>query len=581
MSTLRQPIISVLGHVDHGKTSILDAIRGTTITSREAGGITQRIAATEINIDRIIELSGGKYKKNMFKIPGLLFVDTPGHVAFSNMRSRGGALADIAILVIDINDGLMPQTIESINILKKFKSPFIIVANKIDLIPFYSKTDEKSFSEFIKGQRNEYVMEFEKRVYEIVNQMYIQGFPSERFDRISDFKKSIPIVPVSAKYNIGIMEILLTVSGLAQRFLTESISTVDGKARASILETRRDESIGTTLYAILYQGTIKTGDPILVNTSTGIQETKVRALFVNRSNRSSKAEERKSVTSASGVRIVISDKLDVIPGTTLLQIDSQNIQEARNELMEETTVKIDLSENGITLKADTLGSLEAVAYELSQKNIGIRTATIGEISRRDIIDVSTLPEQMDRVIAGFNVGISADAKSALQSNDTGVVTSNIIYGLVNDVEHWIKSRKEEMEEDRKQGMPVPSRIRIIPEYIFRAAKPVIVGVKVLSGRIKVGDNLIRTDGKYAGTIKSIREGEISKKFADAGVEVAVAIDGVTLNRQIFPDQDIYVDITEDVVKTLRGNSLDDETMKTLEEIIKIKRKENIFWGTRV
>ncbi|MHB1506717.1 MAG: translation initiation factor IF-2 [Cuniculiplasma sp.] len=581
MSTLRQPIISVLGHVDHGKTSILDAIRGTTITSREAGGITQRIAATEINIDRIIELSGGKYKKNMFKIPGLLFVDTPGHVAFSNMRSRGGALADIAILVIDINDGLMPQTIESINILKKFKSPFIIVANKIDLIPFYSKTDEKSFSEFIKGQRNEYVMEFEKRVYEIVNQMYIQGFPSERFDRISDFKKSIPIVPVSAKYNIGIMEILLTVSGLAQRFLTESISTVDGKARASILETRRDESIGTTLDAILYQGTIKTGDPILVNTSTGIQETKVRALFVNRSNRSSKAEERKSVTSASGVRIVISDKLDVIPGTTLLQIDSQNIQEARNELMEETTVKIDLSENGITLKADTLGSLEAVAYELSQKNIGIRTATIGEISRRDIIDVSTLPEQMDRVIAGFNVGISADAKSALQSNDTGVVTSNIIYGLVNDVEHWIKSRKEEMEEDRKQGMPVPSRIRIIPEYIFRAAKPVIVGVKVLSGRIKVGDNLIRTDGKYAGTIKSIREGEISKKFADAGVEVAVAIDGVTLNRQIFPDQDIYVDITEDVVKTLRGNSLDDETMKTLEEIIKIKKKENIFWGTRV
>ncbi len=581
MSTLRQPIISVLGHVDHGKTSILDAIRGTTITSREAGGITQRIAATEINIDRIIELSGGKYKKNMFKIPGLLFVDTPGHVAFSNMRSRGGALADIAILVIDINDGLMPQTIESINILKKFKSPFIIVANKIDLIPFYSKTDEKSFSEFIKGQRNEYVMEFEKRVYEIVNQMYIQGFPSERFDRISDFKKSIPIVPVSAKYNIGIMEILLTVSGLAQRFLTESISTVDGKARASILETRRDESIGTTLDAILYQGTIKTGDPILVNTSTGIQETKVRALFVNRSNRSSKAEERKSVTSASGVRIVISDKLDVIPGTTLLQIDSQNIQEARNELLEETTVKIDLSENGITLKADTLGSLEAVAYELSQKNIGIRTATIGEISRRDIIDVSTLPEQMDRVIAGFNVGISADAKSALQSNDTGVVTSNIIYGLVNDVEHWIKSRKEEMEEDRKQGMPVPSRIRIIPEYIFRAAKPVIVGVKVLSGRIKVGDNLIRTDGKYAGTIKSIREGEISKKFADAGVEVAVAIDGVTLNRQIFPDQDIYVDITEDVVKTLRGNSLDDETMKTLEEIIKIKRKENIFWGTRV
>ena len=179
MSTLRQPIISVLGHVDHGKTSILDAIRGTFITSKEAGGITQRIAATEIDVERIIELSGGKYKKSMFRIPGLLFVDTPGHVAFSNMRARGGALADIAILVIDINDGLMPQTIESINILKKFKSPFIIVANKIDLIPFYTKTSENSFSEFLKNQRNEYVQELEKKLYDIVNQMYIQEFPSE------------------------------------------------------------------------------------------------------------------------------------------------------------------------------------------------------------------------------------------------------------------------------------------------------------------------------------------------------------------------------------------------------------------
>ena len=581
MSTLRQPIISVLGHVDHGKTSILDAIRGTFVSSKEAGGITQRIAATEIDVERIVELSGGKYKKNMFKIPGLLFVDTPGHVAFSNMRARGGALADIAILVIDINDGLMPQTIESINILKKFKSPFIIVANKIDLIPFYTKTSENSFSDFVKNQRNEYVQELEKKLYDIVNQMYNQGFPSERFDRISDFTKAIPIVPVSAKYKIGLMEILLTISGLAQRFLAESISNVEGNAKASILEMRRDESIGTALDVILYQGSIQVGDRILVNTSEGIKETKVRALFVNKSNRSSKAVEKKTVTSASGVRIVISDKFDVIPGTTLIHIDSTNIDSAKNELMEETTVKIELSENGVTLKADTLGSLEAVAYELKQKNISIRTAVIGEINRRDIIDVSTLPDQMNRIMAGFNVGISPDAKTALQSNDIGVVTSNIIYGLVQSVDEWLRKRKEDIEEERKQGMPVPSRIRIIPEYILRAAKPVIVGVKVNSGRLKVGDNLIRPDGKYAGTIKSIREGDISKKFADAGSEVAVSIEGVTLNRQIFPDQDIFVDITEEVVKNLRSSSLDEDTMKTLEEIIKIKRKENIFWGTRM
>ncbi|MGP6207600.1 translation initiation factor IF-2 [Cuniculiplasma sp. SKW3] len=580
MSALREPIICVLGHVDHGKTSILDSIRGTSITKKEEGGITQRIAATEIGINRIVELSNGKLSKNIFKIPGLLFVDTPGHVAFANMRARGGALADIAILVIDINEGLMPQTIESINILKKFKTPFIIVANKIDMISLFRKPSNIAFPEFIKEQREEYVTDMEGKIYNIVNQMYQYNLPSERYDRISDFTKAVPIVPASAKYGIGILEILLTVTGLAQKYLSESISRKDGFGKASVLEVRRGDSLGLTLDTILYQGTLTKGSRILVNTSQGIKETKIRALFVNTSNRSTKVVERSQVTSASGVRVVLSDSYDVLPGTTLIEIKGDNEEIARKELMEESKVNIELSEHGITLKADTLGSLEAIAYEMGQNGIKIRSAQIGEISKRDLIDVSTLPDPMDRVLAGFNVDLSPDAKSSVMAYDIGIVTSGVIYHLVEEISKWIKDRKTSMEEERKQGMPVPSKIVIMPDYIFRAAKPVIVGVKVLSGRIKVDDNLIREDGKYAGTIKSIRDGETSKKFAEAGSEVAVAIDGVTLNRQIFPDRPLYVDINEEVVKALRANALDDSTMETLEEIIKIKRKENIFWGTK-
>ncbi|MGP6239994.1 translation initiation factor IF-2 [Cuniculiplasma sp. SKW4] len=580
MSALREPIICVLGHVDHGKTSILDSIRGTSITKKEEGGITQRIAATEIGINRIVELSNGKLSKNIFKIPGLLFVDTPGHVAFANMRARGGALADIAILVIDINEGLMPQTIESINILKKFKTPFIIVANKIDMISLFRKPSNIAFPDFIKEQREEYVTDMEGKIYNIVNQMYQYNLPSERYDRISDFTKAVPIVPASAKYGIGILEILLTVTGLAQKYLSESISRKDGFGKASVLEVRRGDSLGLTLDTILYQGTLTKGSRILVNTSQGIKETKIRALFVNTSNRSTKVVERSQVTSASGVRVVLSDSYDVLPGTTLIEIKGDNEEIARRELMEESKVNIELSEHGITLKADTLGSLEAIAYEMGQNGIKIRSAQIGEISKRDLIDVSTLPDPMDRVLAGFNVDLSPDAKSSVMAYDIGIVTSGVIYHLVEEISKWIKDRKTSMEEERKQGMPVPSKIVIMPDYIFRAAKPVIVGVKVLSGRIKVDDNLIREDGKYAGTIKSIRDGETSKKFAEAGSEVAVAIDGVTLNRQIFPDRPLYVDINEEVVKALRANALDDSTMETLEEIIKIKRKENIFWGTK-
>ncbi len=271
----------------------------------------------------------------------------------------------------------------------------------------------------------------------------------------------------------------------------------------------------------------------------------------------------------------------MLPGTTIIEINGKNNEEAKQELMDESKIKIELSEHGITLKADTLGSLEAIAYEMAQKEIKIRSAQIGEISKRDLIDVSTLPDPMDRVLAGFNVDMSPDAKSSLMGYDVGVITSGVIYHLVEQIEKWLQDRKNSIEEERKQGMPVPSKFIIMPDYIFRAAKPVIVGVKVLSGRIKVDDNLIREDGKYAGTIKSIRDGEVSKKFAEAGSEVAVAIDGVTLNRQIFPDQPLYVDINEEVVKALRARGLDEATMATLEEIIKIKRKENIFWGTKV
>ena len=576
---LRQPIVCVLGHVDHGKTTLLDAIRGTSIAKKEEGGITQRIGATEIDITRIKKIAQQTGSKSIFTIPGLLFVDTPGHVAFSNMRSRGGALADIAILVIDINEGIKPQTEESINILKKFKTPFIIAANKVDLIDFAIPVKDSSFKTFLAAQRDEFKNTLDEKIYKVVNSLYTFGFPSERYDRITDFSKNVAIIPVSAKNKIGIQDILLIIAGLAQKFLEESISRKYGTARATVMEVKKEESLGNILDSILYQGELRKGVLIALNTREGPAKTKIKALFLNQKTSSSKLVEVEKVEPASGVRILISDKLNVIPGSPLIEIENDE-REAYEEILKETAVTIDLSEHGVTLRADTLGSLEAIAYELSEKGIRIRNAQIGLISRRDVIDVATLQEPLDRIILGFNVEILPEAKEVLLNQDVGVINGGIIYALVQQCEEWINNRTREIEEERKKGMSVPSRFKIIPEYIFRANKPVIVGVKMESGRIKVGDNLIREDGRYAGTIKSIREGELSKKFAEAPSEVAIAIDGVTLNRQIFPDEPIYTDITEETVKVLRLRPMDEATMRALEEIIKIKRKENKFWGTR-
>ena len=577
--TIRQPIVCVLGHVDHGKTSILDAIRGTAQAKKEAGGITQRIGATQIDISAIIRGTKNVLTNTSLKIPGLLFIDTPGHVAFANMRARGGALADIAILVVDVNEGLMPQTIESINILKKYRTPFIIVANKIDLVPLVTETSNTSFSQFLKKQRDEYREELDRRIYDLVNAVYLQGFPSDRFDRVTDFSKTIAIIPTSAKLRIGIQDILMILAGLSQRYLEKEISMVNGEARGTIIEVKVESSVGTTLDTILYQGSLKTGDVIAINTKEGPKLTRLKALLVNSANGEKGLKEKRIVSAAAGVRILISDKYEVIAGSPLIAVIAAP-EAAFLEIEKESKTNIDLSTHGITVKAEALGSLEAIAYELSQRNILIRSATIGDITRRDATDVATLNDPMERLIIGFNVAVTDDAKEAVLSTDVGILVGNIIYSLMDQAEKWLKDRETQIREARKQEKSMPAKITIMPENIFRATKPVIVGVHIEGGSIKVGDKLIKSDGRYGGSIKSIRDGELSKKFAEAPSEVAVAIDGVTLNRQIFPGETLYVDIPESVVKELRESNADAATMIAMDETIKIKRKENIFWGTR-
>jgi translation initiation factor 5B len=572
---LREPIVCVLGHVDHGKTTLLDDIRGTKVAKKEVGGITQKIGATDID-KKTLETNIKNYFKNIqVKIPGLLFIDTPGHVAFANMRAMGGALADIAILVIDINEGLKPQTIESIDVLKKYKTPFIIAANKIDLIPYFVNTKNTSFMDTLKIQRQEYIELLDEKIYKIINDLYARGVSSDRYDRITDFTKSFAIVPISAKLNIGVPDILMVLTGLAQRFLENSIQFENKTVRGSVIEIKKEDSLGTTLDTILYQGTLHKSDKIALNTSSGPAVTRVKAILVSGKKG---LEEKNSVSAAAGIRILITDKLDVLSGTSILAVKNGNTETAFDELIKESKPDIKLSDNGITIKAEAIGSLEAIAYEMEQNKINVREAQIGDVTKKDIINVSTLNNPMDRVIVGFNVNISSDAREAMDSNSVRVITGNVIYSMIDDLNKWLEFKKHELEEESKNSRPIPSKLVIMPDYIFRAAKPVIVGIKVLSGRVKVGDKLINGKNKYAGTIKSLRDGDINSQYADKGAELSCAIEGVTLNRQVFAGEELYVDVPANIVKELKDEDMDPDMKETMEELIKIKRKEDQFWG---
>jgi translation initiation factor 5B len=575
MAPIRQPIVSVLGHVDHGKTTLLDRIRGTGVAGREAGGITQHIGATEVPLATILEVCGDLVKGKSFRIPGLLFIDTPGHVAFSTLRARGGALADLAVLVIDINEGFRPQTIESLNILKRYKTPFVIAANKIDMVPGWRKHEGKAFIVSYKDQPPSARDELDKRMYDLVGRLFEHGFSAERYDRIEDFTTNLAIVPVSAKFGEGIPDLLLTLIGLAQRFLEQQLATAEGPAVGTILEVKEEKGLGTTVDVIVYQGTLSKGDTIAFGTAGKPKTAKVKALLKPKPldeirDPQERFDSVASVTAAAGVKILGTGLGHAVAGAPL-RLANGNLKEVLEEIAKESQVHIETQDDGILLKADAIGSLEGLAYEC---------ARLGPVSRRDVTDAATVKNPLHRAILAFNLPLLPDAKTALQEHpEVKLLESDVIYRLIEDYVAWRDERKREIEEAGRKEIAYPAKLLFLPDHVFRASKPAIFGIRVLAGRIRSGEMLMRQDGRSLGRIKAIRSGEKSLDVASQGQEVAISVDGVTVGRQVHVGDVLYVDLPESDARALRDRQdLSVDERQALEQIATIKRKEDRFWG---
>jgi len=576
---IRQPIVSVLGHVDHGKTTLLDRIRGTSVAKREAGAITQHIGATEVPIEAIYRICGNLIKKN-FKVPGLLFIDTPGHEAFTTLRARGGALADLAVLVIDINEGIMPQTVESINILKRYRTPFVIAANKIDLIHGWKNCENEPFI-FAIGKQKEPVQQMvDEKIYTIVEKLYELGFSAERYDRIADFTQNVAIIPMSAKMGIGIADLLLVLVGLAQKFLEQELRTEEGPGEGTVLEVKEERGLGKTIDVILYSGTIRKGDTIVVGSTDEPIVTKIKAILKPKPMDEMRDPRDRflsvdEVHAAAGIKIAAPNLEGALAGSPVI-VANENLDEAIRRVKKETGIHIETQEEGVIIKADALGSLEALAYELKQENIPIKMADIGDISKRDIVNAQTIGNPLYRVILGFNVRVLPDAEK--EASKVKIFTNNVVYKIIEDYQEWADEKKRELEAEKRMEITFPGKFKILPEYIFRLSKPAIVGVRVLGGRIRVGQRILREDGKVVGRIKSIRKGDNNVTEAIMGDEVAIAIEGVTIGRQMKAGETYYIDIPEEHGKKLFRMNLKYEDKEVLEEIARIKRKEKPFWG---
>jgi translation initiation factor 5B len=585
---LRQPIVVVLGHVDHGKTSLLDKIRSTAVAAKEAGGITQHIGASIVPAD-VIEKIAEPLKRIIpvkLTIPGLLFIDTPGHELFSNLRRRGGSVADFAILVVDVTKGFQNQTYESLELLRARKVPFLVAANKIDKIPGWEPHPDTPFIESYRLQSEQARKALEEAIYgKIVLSLSEQGFSADLFTRVKDFARTVAVVPVSAKTGEGIADLLAVLAGLTQQYLRKRLQYAEGPAKGSVLEVKEIPGLGTVVDAIIYDGVLKVGDIIVLNGKSGPIISVVRSLLMPAPLSDMRAKGVKFVNvdevhAAAGVRIAAAGLEEALAGSSLVaardEKEAKELAEALKGEVKELIFRRD--QVGVVVKADTLGTLEAMLEALKKYEVPVRLADVGNVSKSDVIEASfsgRKDKSLGAVLA-FNVKVLPEAELEASSLGVKIFQDNIIYHLLDQYLEWRQKLKEEELEAKLNQLVRPGKFMIIPGYVFRRSDPAIVGVEVLGGVIRPGYPLITAKGREIGKILAIKDNDKSLDIARTGAKVAVSIEGkIMIGRHVDEGEVVYTDVPFDhatkLLNEFRSYISDDEVL-TLKEIAELKRK---------
>ncbi|ELY99282.1 translation initiation factor IF-2 [Natrialba asiatica] len=589
-TSLRTPIVAVLGHVDHGKTSLLDKIRGSAVIEGEAGAITQHIGATAVPLDVISSIAGDLVDPDDFDLPGLLFIDTPGHHSFTTLRSRGGALADIAILVVDVNDGFQPQTLEALDILKRSETPFIVAANKIDTVPGWNATEDSPINATYEAQTDRVSSRLDESLYEIIGNLSDEGFSADLYWRVQNFQRNVGVVPVSAMTGEGVPDLLTVMMGLSQRYMKEEMEIdVTGPGVGTVLEVKEEKGFGTTIDTVLYDGTIRADDQLVVGGMNEPIVTDVRALLQPRPLAEIRTESRfekvDEISAASGIKIAAPELEDAMAGAPVRVVRDRELDEVIQEVEAELAdIAVDTAEEGVVVKADTLGSLEAMADALDEAEVPIVRAEVGDVAPRDVSVASTADDPKQQAILGFNVETLSDADQRAETEDVTIFTDEVIYQLIDEYEEHVDELERAQQDTILDNIVRPARFRILPDHTFRQNDPAVVGVEVNSGTVQNNTNIVKFDGsepERVGQVKGIQEQGEDVDEARAGNRVSVAIDGPTVGRQIEEDDELWAEIPEKHAKILEqelASEIPGDELEALNMYLDKQRSRDPFWG---
>ncbi len=585
-------MVVVLGHVDSGKTSLLDKIRGTAVQLREVGGITQHIGASFFPTETLSTICGPLLVKvgGAVSVPGFLVIDTPGHEVFANLRIRGGSAADISILVVDAIKGFEVQTYESLEILRRRKVPFVIALNKIDVIPGWRRGRTQFLTDSLKLQEKSVVDDLDSRIYNAVGSLSRLGINSEAFFRVKDFTREVAIVPVSAKTGEGIPELITVLIGLTQQYLQDKLAMTLGEPKGIVLEVKEEYGLGPSVNVILLDGVLRIGQNIVMSKREGAFISHVKAIFMPKPldemrDPRDKFTQVDEVVAAAGVKIVTPDLEGVLAGSPVIGVDDPSKAEEAIASVEREVQSVFISTDsvGIVVKADTLGSLEAIIELLKQKGVQVRIADIGPVTRREVIEASTVRESdsLAGVILAFGVKILPDAAEEITSKGLKVFSDPIVYNLIQSYIDWVASEKEAIESKEFLTITPPCKFRILKGLTFRRSDPAIFGVEVLSGRLRHKALVMNSEGKDVGSVHEMQDKGKTISEVPATSQVAVSMTEPTIGRQVEEGEILYTVPSDKEVKLLQQrytHRLTEDELNTLKEIIETRRKLSPLYG---
>ncbi|XP_012675200.3 LOW QUALITY PROTEIN: eukaryotic translation initiation factor 5B [Clupea harengus] len=592
---LRAPVICVLGHVDTGKTKILDKLRHTNVQDGEAGGITQQIGATNVPLDAIIEQTKmvKNFDKDNIKIPGMLIIDTPGHESFSNLRNRGSSLCDIAILVVDIMHGLEPQTLESINLLKEKKCPFIVALNKIDRLYDWKRSPESDVAATLKKQKKNTKDEFDERAKAVIVEFAQQGLNAALYFENKDPRTFVSLVPTSAHSGDGCGNLIGLLVDLTQTMLARRLAHCD-ELRAQVMEVKALPGMGTTIDVILINGTLREGETIIVPGVEGPIVTQIRGLLLppplKELRVKNQYEKHKEVDTAQGVKILGKDLEKALAGLPLLVAHKDDeIPVLRDDLIRElkqTLSSIKLEEKGVYVQASTLGSLEALLEFLRTSKVPYSGINIGPVHKKDVMKSSTMLEhdQQYAVILAFDVKVERDSQEMADSLGVRIFSAEIIYHLFDAFTKYREDYKKQKQDEFKHIAVFPCKLRILPQFIFNSRDPIVMGVIVESGVVKQGTPVcVPTKGFVdIGIVTGIEINHKNVDSAKKGQEICVKIEPIPgespkMFGRHFEATDFLVSkITRQSIDALKNWFRDEMTKNDWQLIMELKKTFEII-----